>query len=108
MLYKIRKKFPKLLRRITLNQFLKAKNTLYLAGDASNVVWFLSSLTPLPLIYAVVKKVIGKRAEYVFKVYLRTWIAQEIYKEVVMPKKSKKISIHDIDSKTRRYLKKNI
>ena len=80
VLYKIRKKFPKLLRRVTLNQFLKMKNTLSLAGDASNVVWFISSLTPLPLIYAVVKKVIGKRAEYVFKIYLLTWIAQEIYK----------------------------
>ena len=67
VLYKIRKKFPKLLRRITLNQFLKTKNTLSVAGDVSNVIWFISSLTHLPLIYVVLKKIIGKRSEYVFK-----------------------------------------
>ena len=81
VLYKIRKKFPKILRRVTLNQFIKCQQSMSLAGDVSNIIYFISHLTPVPLIYLGVKKAIGKKVEYVFKMYILTWIAQEIYKE---------------------------
>ena len=80
VLHKIRKKFPKILRRVTLSQFIKLQKTMSTAGDASNVVWFISNLTPVPLVYLSVKKLIGKRVEYAFKIYILTWIIQEIYK----------------------------
>ena len=80
VLHKIRKKFPKLLRRITLNQFLNLKKTMSVAGDVGHIIYFISHLTPVPLIYLGLKKMIGKRVEYAFKIYILTWIAQEIYK----------------------------
>ena len=80
VLYKIRKKFPKILRRVTLNQFVKLQKSMSLAGDASNLIYFVSHLTPLPLIYLGLKKIIGKKVEYAFKIYILTWMAQEIYK----------------------------
>lgn len=80
VLYKIRKKFPKILRRVTLNQFIKCQQSISLAGDAGNIIYFISHLTPVPLIYLGVKKAVGKKVEYAFKMYMLTWIAQEIYK----------------------------
>ena len=80
VLHKIRKKFPKLLRRVTLNQFLNFKKTISVTGDIGNVIYFISYLTPLPLIYLGLKKMIGKRVEYAFKIYILSWVVQEIYK----------------------------
>ena len=80
VLDKIRKKTPKLLRRITLYQIINLKNISSSMTDTFNFIRSISSLTPVPLIFIGLKKILEKRVEYAFKVYIVSIIAEEIYR----------------------------
>lgn len=79
VLDKIRKKTPKLLRRITLHQLMQLKEISSSAGNAYNIIYSISNLTPVPLVYTVLKNFFGKRIGYVVKIYIVSAIAKEIY-----------------------------
>ena len=81
VLYKIRKRTPKLLRRITLNQIMKFKDISSKTGDTFNLVTAIGYATPVPLMYVGLKKIVGNRVEYAFKMYIISLIAEEIYKK---------------------------
>ncbi len=79
VLHKIRKRTPKLLRRITLYQIIKLKDIGSSAGNAFNIIYSISQLTPIPLMYVGLKKIFGKRIGYVVQIYIVSVIAKEIY-----------------------------
>ena len=81
VLYQIRKRTPKLLRRITLHQIMKFKDISSKTGDTFNLITAIGYATPVPLMYVGLKKIIGNRVEYTFKMYVISLIAEEIYKE---------------------------
>ena len=80
VLHKIRQKTPKLLRKITLSQVINLKNTTSSFSNIVNFIRAISNLTPIPLIYIGLKKTLGKRVEYAFKIYIVSVIAEEIYR----------------------------
>lgn len=81
VLYSIRKRTPKLLRRITLQQIIKFKDISSKTGGTYNFITGIACATPLPLIYVGLKKVIGSRVEYAFQMYIISLIAEEIYRK---------------------------
>ncbi len=80
-LHKIRQKMPKLFRKITLKQMTKIKKTGNIVSDIFNLIYGMSSLNIIPLIYVGLKKIFGIRVEYVIKIYIVSMIAQELYKQ---------------------------
>ena len=80
VLHKIRKRTPKLLRKVTLYQIIKLKEVSSSTSDTFNIIIGIARLTPIPLIYVGLKKIFGKRVGYAFKIYILTRIAQELYK----------------------------
>jgi len=81
VLYRIRKKTPKLLRRITLHQIIKFKDISSKTGNIFNLITAIGYATPVPLMYVGLKKIIGNRVEYAFKMYIISLIAEEIYRK---------------------------
>lgn len=81
VLYQIRKRTPKLLRRITLHQIIKFKDISSTTGDTFNLITAIGYATPVPLMYVGLKKIVGNKVEYAFKMYIISLIAEEIYKE---------------------------
>ena len=83
VLSKIRKKFPKILRKVTLYQVLKVKDSLSTTSDIFNVLYSIALSTGWPIAYIGIKKVLekafGKRIEYAFKMYILGLISQELY-----------------------------
>ena len=80
VLNKIRKKTPKLLRKITLYQIINLKNISSSMSNTFSFVHSILSLTPVPLMFVGLKKIFGKKVEYAFKIYIVSMIAEEIYK----------------------------
>ena len=80
VLHKIRKKTPKILRRITLYQVIKLKNTASITGDILAVIKAISGLIVIPLMYVGLKRILGRRVEYAFKMYIVSVILNELYR----------------------------
>ena len=80
VLHNIRKKTPKMLRKITLYQVIKLKDITSTTSDAFYIIKGISGLAVIPLIYVGLKRIIGKRVEYAFKMYVVSVIANELYK----------------------------
>ena len=84
VLHRIRKKTPNLLRRITLKQLTTVKTTGNFISDFFGLIYGIAGVNIIPIVYVGLKKVFGKRVEYVFKIYLVSILAQEIYKPPVV------------------------
>lgn len=93
VLHKIREKTPKILRKITLYQLIKLKDIGSKTSDAFYIIKGISGLAVIPLIYVGLKKIIGKRVEYAFKMYIVSLIANELYKENEASKREKKPNV---------------
>ena len=81
VLYKIRKRCPKLLRKITLYQVIKLKSISSSVSDAFSIIYSISGLTLVPIVYVGLKKIFGNKMEYAFKMYVFSLIFQSIYAE---------------------------
>ena len=79
VLYKIRKKTPKLLRQVTLSELEKTIKSVGTAGDISSLIYSVAGFTPVPLLYLPLKKFLGKRIKYVMITWVVSIIATEIY-----------------------------
>ena len=79
VLYKIRKKTPKLLREIKLSQIEKTIKSLETMGDISQLIYSMAYLTPIPALLIPIKKIFGKRIKYVIVTWIVSLIATEIY-----------------------------
>ena len=79
VLYKIRKKTPKLLREIKLSQMQKTVKSLEGAGDISSLVFSIAFLSPIPALLIPIKKVFGKKIKYVIVTWVVSLVAKEIY-----------------------------
>ena len=80
VLYRIRKKCPKLLRKITLYQIVKLKGITSSASNIFNVAYSIGGMTVVPIMYLGLKKIFGKKVEYAFKMYIVSLIVQAVYK----------------------------
>ncbi len=80
VLSKIKKKTPKLLRKITIYQVIKIKDTASITFDTFNIIKVIAGSAVIPLIYIGLKKALGKRVEYAFKMYIVSVIANELYR----------------------------
>ena len=93
VLSKIRKKFPKVLRTVTLYQVLNAKESLSKTSDVFNVLYGIALSTGWPFVYVGLKqafeKAFGKQIEYAFKMYILTLITRELYRSPSSPSPTK-------------------
>lgn len=78
-LYEIRKKTPKLLRDIKLFQIEKATKSFKATGDISALISSIAYLTPIPVLFMPIKKIIGKRIKYVIVTWIVSVVATAVY-----------------------------
>ncbi|MDE0118971.1 MAG: hypothetical protein OXM55_03055 [Bdellovibrionales bacterium] len=79
VLYKIRKKTPKLLREIKLSQIEKTIKSFETVGDISSLIYSIAYSTPIPVLLIPIKKIFGKRIKYVIVIWIASVVAMEIY-----------------------------
>ena len=79
VLYKIRKKTPKLLREIKLFQIEKTIKSFRTVGDISPFIYSIAYLSPTPMLFIPIKRILGKRIKYVIVTWIVSLAAIEIY-----------------------------